>query len=135
MTIAIYRCYPIRFDNESSQPEEHLFSVVTTEESATYAAPFHKGLDQKRIDMIIDMCKQSDIELPTTPEGWVGLALDNMSHVTAVAIDASEYDNVEDAVSDEIAEAEGAYYIREDEEKLNKEALALLTKEPTKGEE
>lgn len=133
MAIAIYRCYPIRFDNESSEPEEHLFSVVTTEEGATYAAPFHKGLDQKRIDMIIDMCKESNIELPTTPEDWLGLALDNMTHVSAVAIDASEYDNVEDAISDEIAEAEGAYYIREDEAKLNKEAIDSLTKSPMEG--
>jgi len=129
MAISIYRVYPIRFDNEPINPEEHLFSVVATESSAAYAAPLEKGLGQERIEMIVRMLKDNDIDLPTSPEDWVSLALDNMNFVTAIPVDASEYENVEDAISDEIAEAEGAYYIREDEARINKEIIDSLNPE------
>jgi hypothetical protein len=126
MAIAIYRVYPVSFDNEPVSPEEHLFSVISTESSAAYACPPGHGLNQERIEMIIQMVKDSNIDLPTTPEGWASLALDNMNFVTAISIDASEYDNVEDAISDEADSAEASGYIREDIQKLNKEARDSL---------
>jgi hypothetical protein len=129
MAISIYRVYPIRFDNEPINPEEHLFSVIATESSAAYAAPLEKGLSQERIEMIVQMLKDNNIDLPTSPEDWVSLALDNMNFVTAIPVDASEYENVEDAISDEIAEVQGAYYIREDEAKLNKDIIDSLNLE------
>jgi hypothetical protein len=126
MKVSIYRVYPIRFDNEPPVPEEHLFSVVATESSAAYATGPEGGLGQERIEMIIQMFKDSDIDLPTTPDGWADLALDNMNYVTAVPADASEYDNVEDAISDESDSAEVAAHTREELHRLNKEAMASL---------
>jgi hypothetical protein len=126
MAIAIYRVYPVSFDNEPVNPEEHLFSVISTESSAAYACPPGHSLNQERIEMIVQMLKEDNIDLPTTPEGWANLALDNMNFVTAISVDASEYDNVEDAISDETDSAEASGYIREDIQKLNKEARDSL---------
>ena len=126
MAISIYRVYPVSFDNEPVNPEEHLFSVIATESSAAYAVPPGHSLSQERIEMIIQMVKDSNIDLPTTPEGWASLALDNMNFVTAISVDASGYDNVEDAISDEADSAEASGYIRQDIQKLNKEARDSL---------
>lgn len=131
MAIAIYRVYPIRFDNEPVNPEEHLFSVVATESSAAYAVPPGHGLGQERIEMIVQMLKDNNVDLPTTSEDWVSLALDNMNFVTAIQVDASEYNSVEDAISDESDSAEASAYLREDAEKLNKEAIDSLSKPVT----
>ena len=81
--------------------------------------------------MIVQMFKDNNIDLPTTPADWASLALDNMNFVTAIQVDASEYNNVEDAISDESDSAEASTYLREDAEKLNKEAVDSLSKPVT----
>jgi len=126
MKVSIYRVYPVRFDNDPVNPEEHLFSVIATESSAAYAVPPENDLNQERIEMIIQMFKDSDINIPTTPEGWVNLALDNMNYVTAISVDASKYENIKDAIFDESNAAEVAANIRKEQHKLNKEAMDSL---------
>jgi len=127
MTIAIFRCYPARFDNDPVIPEEHMFSVVATDSSATYATTKDHGLTQDRIDMIVNMLKENNIELPSTPEDWASLALDNMNYVFAIPVDASEYENVEDAVSDEVDEVEAAFLMREEAARQNKEIKDFMS--------
>jgi hypothetical protein len=111
MAIKVYRVYHI----DSTLPANigHLFSIVTDNDRASYAIPQDEkitdfaGLNQARIDTFAALEK----EKPNDPNEWALVASQNMSMLDVIPVDA-EYKTFEDAVEEESAKAEDAWYLR-----------------------
>lgn len=115
MTIQVYRVYPI--DTVLDPEVAHQFSIVATEKGADYAVPDNPeitdfdGFDQDRIQEALSMEESA----PTTPLDWALVASINMSMLDVKPVDV-EYDSVEDAIAEESALAEDAWYMRKADE-------------------
>ena len=112
MAINVYRVYNV--NNVFSEDAAHLFSIVTTENSAAYAVPQNpditefEGFDDKRIELFLSREKQP----PTTPEEWALLASQNMSMLDVVPFTDAVYETLEEAIAEEGYSAEDAWYFR-----------------------
>jgi hypothetical protein len=112
MAINVYRVYNV--NNVFSEDAAHLFSIVTTENSAAYAVPQNpditefEGFDDKRIELFLSREKQP----PTTPEEWALLASQNMSMLDVVPLTDAVYETLEEAIAEEGYSAEDAWYFR-----------------------
>jgi hypothetical protein len=95
---------------------DHQFSIVTTEDSASYAVPMVDGeplylWSQERIDGIVKGMEAEGIPLPTTNQGWAEIA------AVSIGMDAREltddenndYATVEQAIALEADTALEAY--------------------------
>jgi hypothetical protein len=112
MAINVYRVYNV--DNVFPEESGHLFSIVTTENSAAYATPQNpditdfEGFDDKRIEFFLSLEKQP----PTTPAEWALLASQNMSMLNVVPLTDAVYETLEEAIAEEGYSAEDAWYLR-----------------------
>ena len=112
MAINVYRVYNV--DNVFPENAAHLFSIVTTENSAAYATPQNpditdfEGFDEKRIELFLSREEQP----PTTPEEWALLASQNMSMLNVVPLTDAVYETLEEAIAEEGYSAEDAWYLR-----------------------
>lgn len=112
MAINVYRVYNV--NNVFPEESGHLFSIVTTENSAAYAIPQNpditdfEGFDDKRIEFFLSLEKQP----PTTPEEWALLASQNMSMLNVVPLTDAVYETLEEAIAEEGYSAEDAWYLR-----------------------
>ncbi len=112
MAINVYRVYNV--NNVFPEESGHLFSIVTTENSAAYATPQNpdivdfEGFDDKRIEFFLSLEKQP----PTTPEEWALLASQNMSMLNVVPLTDAVYETLEEAIAEEGYSAEDAWYLR-----------------------
>jgi hypothetical protein len=112
MAINVYRVYNV--NNVFSEDAAHLFSIVTTENSAAYAVPQNpditefESFDEKRIEFFLSREEQP----PTTPEEWALLASQNMSMLDVVPLTDAVYENLEEAIAEEGYSAEDAWYFR-----------------------
>ena len=112
MTINVYRVYGVR--NVLPENAAHLFSIVTTENSAAYATPqdakitAFESFDDKRIEFFLSIEEQP----PTTPLGWALVASQNMSKLDVIPIPDTTYETVEEAIAEEGYLAEDAWYYR-----------------------
>ena len=112
MAINVYRVYNV--NNVFPEESGHLFSIVTTENSAAYAIPQNpditdfEGFDDKRIEFFLSLEKQP----PTTPEEWALVASQNMSMLNIVPLTDAVYEVLEEAIAEEGYSAEDAWYLR-----------------------
>ena len=112
MAINVYRVYNV--NNVFPEESGHLFSIVTTENSAAYAIPQNpeitdfEGFDDKRIEFFLSLEKQP----PTTPEEWALVASQNMSMLNVVPLTDAVYETLEEAIAEEGYSAEDAWYLR-----------------------
>lgn len=112
MAINVYRVYNV--DNVFPEDAAHLFSIVTTENSAAYAIPQNpditdfEGFDEKRIELFLSREEKP----PTTPEEWALVASQNMSMLNVVPLTDAVYETVEEAIAEEGYSAEDAWYFR-----------------------
>lgn len=112
MAINVYRVYNV--DNVFPEDAAHLFSIVTTENSAAYAIPQNpditdfEGFDDKRIEFFLSLEKQP----PTTPEEWALVASQNMSMLNVIPLTDAVYETLEEAIAEEGYSAEDAWYLR-----------------------
>lgn len=125
MAINVYRVYNV--DNVFSEDAAHLFSIVTTENSAAYAVPQNpditefEGFNDKRIEFFLSREEQP----PTTPEEWALLASQNMSMLSIVPLTDAVYENLEEAIAEEGYSAEDAWYFRNSD--MNKAITAAAS--------
>jgi hypothetical protein len=109
MAINVYRVYNV--DNVFPENAAHLFSIVTTENSAAYATPQNpditdfEGFDEKRIELFLSREEQP----PTTPEEWALLASQNMSMLNVVPLTDAVYETLEEAIAEEGYSAESRH--------------------------
>jgi hypothetical protein len=112
MAINVYRVYNV--NNVFPEESGHLFSIVTTENSAAYAIPQNpditdfEGFDEKRIELFLSREEKP----PTTPEEWALVASQNMSMLNVVPLTDAVYETVEEAIAEEGYSAEDAWYLR-----------------------
>jgi hypothetical protein len=112
MALNVYRVYNV--DNVLPEDAAHLFSIVTTENSAAYAIPSNpditdfEGFDEKRIEFLLSREENP----PTTPEEWALVASQNMSMLDVIPVSDVEYETVEEAILEEGYLAEDAWYFR-----------------------
>jgi hypothetical protein len=112
MAINVYRVYNV--NNVFPEESGHLFSIVTTENSAAYAIPQNpditdfEGFDEKRIELFLSREEKP----PTTPEEWALLASQNMSMLNVVPLTDAVYETLEEAIAEEGYSAEDAWYLR-----------------------
>jgi hypothetical protein len=112
MAINVYRVYNV--NNVFPEETGHLFSIVTTENSVTYATPQNpditdfEGFDDKRVEFFLSREEQP----PTTPEEWALLASQNMSMLDVIPLTDAVYETLEEAIAEEGYSAEDAWYIR-----------------------
>jgi hypothetical protein len=112
MAINVYRVYNV--NNVFPEESGHLFSIVTTENSAAYAIPQNpditdfEGFDDKRVEYFLSLEKQA----PTTPEEWALVASQNMSMLNVVPLTDAVYETLEEAIAEEGYSAEDAWYLR-----------------------
>lgn len=114
MTIKIWR---VSLPGAGDDFFDHMISIVTTENSATYAVPKVDGeplyhFEQKRIDGVIESMKREDSPLPTTNLEWAqvaALGLDRFQVVELKDARNAEYATVEQAIEQEVATALEAY--------------------------
>jgi hypothetical protein len=91
MAINVYRVYNV--NNVFPEESGHLFSIVTTENSAAYAIPQNpditdfEGFDDKRVEFFLSLEKQA----PTPPEEWALVASQNMSMLNIVPLTDAVY--------------------------------------------
>ena len=115
MALNVYRVYYL--DNAFPEERAHLFSIVTTEDSAAYAVPLDekiedfKDYNEDRIKEIVDNVDKK----PTTPEDWAYLVSKNMSHLDVIKVDDFDYETPEEAILQESYRAEDAWYFRNPE--------------------
>jgi len=121
MTINVYRAYSL--DNPFPEEKAHLFSIVTTENSAAYAIPSSpeivdfEGLNDERIQMLLENTDSK----PTTPLDWALLASQNMSQLDVIPVEDVDYETPEEAILSESNRAEDAWYFRNPEELVQEE--------------
>lgn len=112
MAINVYRVYNV--NNVFPEESGHLFSIVTTENSAAYAIPQNpditdfEGFDEKRIELFLSREEKP----PTTPEEWALVASQNMSMLSVVPLTDAVYETLEEAIAEEGYSAEDAWYLR-----------------------
>lgn len=112
MAINIYRVYYVH--NVLPENAAHLFSIVTTENSASYAIPQNPDIaefetfNDKRIEFALSREEQP----PTTPLEWALVASQNMSKLNVIPVPDTTYETVEEAIAEEGYLAEDAWYIR-----------------------
>lgn len=112
MAINVYRVYNV--NNVFPEESGHLFSIVTTENSAAYAIPQNpditdfEGFDEKRIELFLSREEKP----PTTPEEWALVASQNMSMLNVVPLTDAVYETLEEAIAEEGYSAEDAWYLR-----------------------
>ena len=117
MAINVYRVYNV--NNVFPEEAGHLFSIVTTENSAAYATPQNpditdfEGFDDKRVEFFLSREEKP----PTTPEEWALLASQNMSMLDVVPLTDAVYETLEEAIAEEGYSAEDAWYFRNPDNK------------------
>ena len=115
MAINVYRVYNV--NNVFPEESGHLFSIVTTENSAAYAIPQNpkitefEGFDEKRVEFFLSREEKP----PTTPEEWALLASQNMSMLDVIPLTDAVYETLEEAIAEEGYSAEDAWYVRNQE--------------------
>lgn len=114
MAIKIWR---VSLPGAGDEYFDHMFSIVTTENSATYAVPEVDGKPiyyyiQERIDNVIESKKREDSPLPTTNLEWAqvaALGLDRFHVVELKDPRNAVYETAEQAVEQEAETALEAY--------------------------
>ena len=100
MKISVYRVYPR--GASANADSQHLFSIVTTDETAHYATPNIASTDEweafndTRIEQALDMEKTR----PTSSLDWALVASQNMSMLDVIPVEVA-YISIEEAVSSE----------------------------------
>ena len=111
MKISVYRVY--QRGVSANADSQHLFSIVTTEESAHYATPViannteWEAFDDKRIEQALNM----EQKRPTTSHDWALIASINMSMLDVIPTEVA-YTSIEEAISYEQKIAAQAWTIR-----------------------
>jgi hypothetical protein len=82
MTIKIYRAY--------SSDENHIMSIVASDSDFGYAATEDSGFDDERKVMLIETLEYNKKELPKDVDGWVALAMYNISGFSYVNVTGEE---------------------------------------------
>lgn len=114
MAIKIWR---VSLPGAGDEYFDHMFSIVTTEDSVAYAVPEVDGkplyyYTQERIDGIVEGMKAEDIPLPTTNLEWAKIATAGLDRFNVVALDDAkndDYATVEQAIAQEADTALEAY--------------------------
>ena len=115
MKISVYRVYPRGASVNADT--QHLFSIVTTDESAQYATPNiansdeWEAFDNTRIEQALKMEETK----PTSSLDWALVASQNMSMLDVIPVEVS-YNSIEEAVSSEKKIAAKAWTIRKESE-------------------
>ena len=115
MKISVYRVYPR--GASANADSQHLFSIVTTDNSANYATPNivnsseWEVFDDKRIEQALSMQETR----PTSSLDWALVASQNMSMLDVIPVEVS-YNSIEEAISNEKKIAEQARTIRKESE-------------------
>jgi hypothetical protein len=111
----------------------HVFSVVATNKSAEYVYPkdMPSSFDKKRIDRII---AQKGFRTPTTPSGWLEVALTNTGSysVSTVTLDPKKIKSGKAAISaeKEILNSIDSNYVPPTNQSINSSMDELLAKDP-----
>ena len=115
MRISVYRVYPRGASvNADSQ---HLFSIVTTNESAHYATPNiansdeWEAFDDTRIEQALNM----EETRPTSSLDWALVASRNMSMLDVIPTEVA-YSSIKEAISSEKSIAAQAWMLRKESE-------------------
>jgi hypothetical protein len=121
MGIKVWRGYST---NRVYQSEEIVLSIIATDSDVIYISDPDSGFDDERIEMIVDIQKKLNISLPTTPDGWAELAMDNIGGITYTSDGEETSDEFyEEVVLDEIANFhEARERTAERDKKLQEEA-------------
>lgn len=114
MAIKIWR---VSLPGAGDEYFDHMFSIVTTEDSAAYAVPEVNGepiyyYTQGRIDGVVEGMKKESIPLPTTNLEWAQVAALGMDHFHVRALEDAkndDYATVEQAIAQEADTALEAY--------------------------
>lgn len=115
MALEVYRVYPAV--NVLPERAAHLFSIVTTENSAAYATPNladpklneFVDFDEDRIKIALSMEEEGE---PKTALDWALMASQNMSAFSVVKVENIDYETVEEAITEESYLSEDAWYER-----------------------
>lgn len=106
MGIKVWRGYST---DRAYQSEEIVLSIIATDSDVIYISDPDSGFDDERIEMIVDIQKKLNIPLPKDPDGWAGLAMDNISGITYTSDGEETSDEFyEEVVLDEISNFEEA---------------------------
>jgi hypothetical protein len=125
MGIKVWRGYST---DRAYQSEEIVLSIIATDSDVIYISDPDSGFDDERIEMIVDIQKKLNISLPKDPDGWAGLAMDNISGITYTSDGEETSDEFyEEVVLDEISNFEEARKrTAERDEAIKKEAARYL---------
>lgn len=103
---------------EDLSDRNYMFSIIAGPDEVEYIIPVDtmstfKGIDNDRIKLILEGLPEE--EIPTTPEGWAILAVENMSSNVAVMpfMDESDNWNLLYAEEEEFANKVGEWQERE----------------------
>ena len=115
MKISVYRVYPR--GASANADSQHLFSIVTTDESAHYATPNIANSDEWEAfdDTRIEQALKMEETRPTSSLDWALVASQNMSMLDVIPVEVS-YNSIEEAVSSEKKIAAKAWTIRKESE-------------------
>ena len=126
MTIKIYRAYP---DNGPIEGQNHVMSIVASDSDFAYASTEDSGFDDERKAMLLDILEYNKKELPKDVDGWVALAMHNitgLTYVNATGDEKIDDANFIDVVEEEMSLVEDA---RDYRNSLNKEAITAAVGE------
>lgn len=124
MTIKIYRGYP---DNEPYTGDNVVLSIVATDSDFIYISSPDSGFDDERKEMLIETLKYNKQELPKDAEGWVALAMYNISGLSYKNVTGDEEisdDLYDEVIMDEIVAFEDAKEARDSQEEAMTAAAA-----------
>ena len=115
MKISVFRVYPR--GASANADSQHLFSIVTTDESAHYAMPNIVNSDEWESfdDTRIEQALKMEETRPTSSLDWALVASQNMSMLDVIPAEVS-YISIEEAVSSEKKIAAKAWTIRKESE-------------------
>ena len=117
MTTKIYRAYP---SDEIFNGKNHYMSIVANDSGVSYASPINSGFDDHRVETLLGVLKDNDRKFPTDVDGWIGLAMYNISGFSY--INATEKDNLKDEDFADALDAEFA--LVEDAKKARDENIS-----------
>jgi len=129
MTIKIYRAYS---SDEKNNDENHIMSIVASDSDFGYAATEDSGFDDERKAMLIETLEYKR-ELPKDADGWVALAMYNISGFSYVNVTGEErIDDSDflDALEYEIEAVKDAKEYRDSMEKNPVTAAATVSECP-----
>ena len=114
MTTRIYRAYP---DDEIFNGKNHYMSIVANDSGFSYASPVNSGFDDQRVEMLLGVLKDNDRKFPADVDGWIGLALYNISgfsYINATEKDDLKNEDFVDALDAEFALVKDAEKARDE---------------------